>query len=150
MSLFRWIEDKLEQVDPVTSSTDSPSLFDRDKLTKETQALQEQVLQLKSDLRTSRNYAELQLAVSHSQAKDTACSDEINQVRELLQAAEHRAEVAERENEGLRSEAKGMKIESQEAFIRAERLQAILESGNNALAQGDESETVGRLRIQLE
>lgn len=148
MSLFRWVEDKLEQLDPL--SKDSPPSSDLEKAAKEAQSLQEQVVQLRSDLRTSRNYAEQQLAVSDTQTKDAACAEEVSRLGKLLQEAELRVSTAMRENEVLRKDLEDLKITSEWALSRAERLQAIFESSNSALSGDNSAETACQLRVLFE
>jgi hypothetical protein len=117
---------------------------------KEAQALQEQVLQLKSDMRTSRNYAEQQLAVSVNQAKDAACAEEVARLGKLLEEAETRVAVAMNENETIKQELSNLKATSELTLSRLERLQAIFESAENALNEENEGETVRKLRVLLE
>jgi predicted nucleic acid-binding Zn-ribbon protein len=150
MSLFRWVEDKLEQLDPISAARDTPPPSDLEKVVKEAQALQEQVLQLKSDMRTSRNYAEQQLAVSVNQAKDAACAEEVARLGKLLEEAETRVAVAMNENETIKQELSNLKATSELTLSRLERLQAIFESAENALNEENEGETVRKLRVLLE
>jgi len=150
MSLFRWVEDKLEQLDPISAPRNTPPSSDLEKAAKETQSLQEQVVQLRSDLRTSRNYAEQQLVVSSTQAKDAACAEEVARLGQLLEQAEMRVSAVMRENEALRKELEDLKITSEWALGRAERLQAIFESSESALSEGDSAEAACQLRVLFE